>query len=165
MFWSMRHGDFGCVKCHSPSHMHTNRISSFSSLFLNSLHLSLQIPMNLKIYLVIHCQLALAGLSGRGPYSPSPSSAHCWPRIRHLTCPFETWCWLKNWTHWTETAWCKTAGTAHNSFPAKGYEFSSSHISFLMGLFHWLSWKPKGFGSNSSFNGAHLLVKQKRAIA
>lgn len=85
------------------------------------------------------------------------------------TCPLENWCWLRCWAHWTETNRPKTAEAAHTAFPAKGYGLSFSHISFLMGLSHWLSWRPMGCGSDSSFkvifNGAHLLVKQKGAVA
>ena len=87
----------------SVSHVHKWRITSFNSLFLNSLRLFPQMPINPKICLVILCPLAPADLSGRRPYSPSPSSVPCWPSIRRLNLSLWEFRWLKPWIHWTNT--------------------------------------------------------------
>ena len=120
----------------SVSHVHKWRITSFNSLFLNSLRLFPQMPINPKICLVILCPLAPADLSGRRPYSPSPSSVPCWPSIRRLNLSLWEFRWLRPWIHWTNSpisVWAAEA--AHNSSPAEGHELSFSHISFLLGLF------------------------------
>lgn len=148
------------------SQVYKQRTTSYNFLFLNSSHLPLLIPTNSKIYLAILCQLALEGLSDRGLHRPS-HHLMAKNQIPHLV-PFGTGAGSKNWTHWTETVQSKSAEAAHNSFLAKGTQLLP-HIFSHRTLSCWLLWKPMGFGSDSSFkvifNGAHLLVIQKRTIA
>lgn len=149
MLHVLKHQTWGLewVKCQSLSHMYTNRE------FLNSVPFSWTAFVYPSKYL----------LTPRSSWSSfvNETSWSCWQRTlfpaHHLhlagqesdtsTCPFENWCWLRHWTHWTEADRPKTAETTHNAFPAKGYGLSFSHISFLTGLSHWLSWRPTDVGA------------------